>query len=66
MEVRNAMASIELHTIKGSWKANVQGHSIIEGVTFPIQNGKPILVWPPHKSEAKVLPMPKWADRAKK
>ena len=64
--VRNAFASVSVHTIKGLYKADAQGMSPIEGVIIQIQNGKRVIVWPPHKSEARFLPMPKWQDRAKK
>ncbi len=40
--------------------------STIEGLTFQIQNGKRVIVWPAHMSEARSLLMPKWEDRAKK
>ena len=65
-KVREALASIPVYTIKGPWKANEQGMSSIDGLAFQIQNGKRVLVWPEHLAEAKVLPMPKWEDRAKK
>ncbi len=64
--VRNAFASVSMHTIKGLYKADAQGMSPIEGVIIQIQDGKRVIVWPPHKSEARFLPMPKWQDRAKK
>ena len=65
-KVRDALASIEVATIKGPWKANEQGRSPIKGVAYQIQNGKRVIVWPAHMSEARFLPMPKWEDRAKK
>ena len=65
-KVRNAFASVSVHTIKGLYKADAQGMSPIEGVIIQIQNGERVIIWPPHKSEARFLPMPKWADRAKK
>ncbi len=44
-----------------------QGLSTIEGLTFQIQNGKRMIVWPKHIAEAKyILPMPRWEERAKK
>ena len=64
--MRNALASITVDTVLGPWKANEQGMSPIEGVTFQIQNGKRVIVWPPHLTEARFLPMPKWEDKAKK
>ncbi len=65
-KVRDALASIEVATIKGPWKVNEQGYSAIEGMTFQIQNGKRVIVWPATMAEAKFLPMPKWEERAKK
>ncbi len=65
-KVREALASIEVQTIRGRWKANEQGLSTIEGLTTQIQNGKRVIVWPSHMSEARFLLMPKWEDRAKK
>ncbi len=55
-----------MQTIRGRWKANEQGLSTIDGLTFQIQNGKRVIVWPEHVAEAKALPMPKWEERGKK
>ena len=65
-KVRNALASITVETIKGTWKANAQGFGRIKGMTYQIQNGERVIIWPPHQGEAKFLPMPNWEDRAKK
>ncbi len=65
-KIREALALISVHTIRGVYKANEQGMSPIVSVAFQIQNGKRLLVWPAHVAQAKVLLMPKWADRAKK
>ena len=65
-KVRDALTSIRVNTIVGGWKANEQGVGSIEGVTFQIQNGERMIVWPNRFAETKVLLMPKWADRAKK
>ena len=65
-KVREALASIEVQAIRGRWKANEQGLSTIDGLTTQIQNGKRVIVWPSHMSEARFLLMPKWEDRAKK
>ncbi len=63
-KLRNAMASIAIETIMGRWKPNAQGLSTIEGLTFQIQNGKRVIVWPKHIAEAKyMLPMPRWEER---
>lgn len=63
--VRDALASIRVETIVGSWKVDEQGLSNREGLTFQIQNGERVIVWPAHKSEAKFLPMPRWEGRPK-
>ncbi len=65
-KIRDALASITVHSVRGRWKANEQGLSTIEGLTFQIQNGKRVIVWPATMAEARFLPMPKWADRDKK
>jgi branched-chain amino acid transport system substrate-binding protein len=66
-KLRGAMASISVETITGHWKADAQGLSRIEGLTFQIQNGKRVIVWPKDKAEAKyILPMPRWDERPKK
>ncbi len=64
--LRDALASIDVQTVRGRWKANEQGLSTIEGLSFQIQNGKRVIVWPATMAEARFLPMPKWEDRAKK
>ena len=64
--LRDALASIDVQTVRGRWKANEQGLSTIEGLSFQIQNGKRVIVWPATMAEARFLPMPKWADREKK
>lgn len=64
--VREALTSIEVHTIRGRWKANEQGLSTIDPLTIQIQNGKRVIIWPSHMSEGKFLPTPKWRDRAKR
>jgi branched-chain amino acid transport system substrate-binding protein len=63
--IREALASIRVEAIMGPWKVDAQGLSNREGLTFQIQNGKRVIVWPAHHSEAKFLPMPKWEDRPK-
>ncbi len=65
-KIRDALASITVDTIRGPWKVNEKGVSTIEGVTFQIQNGERVIVWPAHMSEVRFIPMPKWEDRAKK
>jgi branched-chain amino acid transport system substrate-binding protein len=63
--VRDALASIRVETIGGPWKVDEQGLSNREGLTFQIQNGERVIVWPAHKAEARFLPMPRWEERPK-
>ncbi len=63
-KVRDALSSITVSTIMGGYKADAQGLSHHEGLTFQIQNGKRMIVWPKHMAEANyILPMPRWAER---
>ena len=63
--VRDALASIRVETIQGPWKVDEQGLGNREGLTFQIQNGERVIVWPAHMAEARFLPMPRWEDRSK-
>ena len=65
-KIRFALSSIKITTLYGPWQVNKEGLSNRVGLTFQIQNGKRVIVWPAHQAEAKFLPMPKWEDRAKK
>jgi branched-chain amino acid transport system substrate-binding protein len=66
-KVRDALASISVSTIMGGYKADAQGLSPQEGLTFQIQNGQRVIVWPKRIAEAKyILPMPKWDERPTK
>ncbi len=69
-KVREALASVPVYTILGPWKADERGYSrsshISFHITYQIQNGKRVIVWPEHVAEGKFIPMPKWEDRAKK
>ncbi len=66
-KIRDALASILVYTVRGPYKANERGFSIpAEALTFQIQNGKRVFVWPATMAEARFLPMPKWEERAKK
>lgn len=65
-KVRDALASIEVRTIMGGYKADAQGLSFQEGLTFQIQSGQRVIVWPKQMAEANyILPMPKWDERSK-
>jgi branched-chain amino acid transport system substrate-binding protein len=65
-KVRDALASITVETIKGTYKADAKGLSTIEVFTFQIQNGQRVIVWPKQMAEAEyILPMPRWDQRPK-
>lgn len=66
-KIRDALASVIVETIKGTYKADAKGLSTMEGFTFQIQNGKRVIVWPKQMAEAKyILPMPRWDERLSK
>ncbi len=65
-KMRDALAAITVQTVMGPWKVDERGFMSIDGLAIQIQNGKRVIVWPAHKSEARFLPMPKWEERAKK
>ena len=66
-KVREALASIAVYTVKGPYKANESGVSpSTEPLTFQIQRGERVIVWPEQVAEGKFIPMPKWEDRGKK
>ena len=66
-KIREMLATIGVYTIRGLYKANERGVSpSTDGLAIQIQNGERVIVWPEHVAEAKLLLMPKWADRAKK
>ncbi len=63
-KVRNAYQTIDVMTMFGRYKVNDIGLNSHKGMTFQIQNGKRIVVWPEAQAQAKAkLPMPKWSDR---
>lgn len=63
-KVRDSLASIAVSTIMGGYKADAQGLSPHQGLTFQIQNGKRVIVWPKKMAEAKyILPTPRWDER---
>jgi branched-chain amino acid transport system substrate-binding protein len=63
-KVRDALATIKVNTITGEWSVDETGMNDKEGLTFQIQNGERVIVWPPDVAEAKaILPMPEWSKR---
>lgn len=63
-KVRDALASLSVQTIIGTYKVDENGLNSHEGLTFQIQDGERVIVYPPHLAEAKArLPMPSWSSR---
>ena len=63
-KVRDAYATIDVMTMFGRYKVDSRGLSSHKGMTFQIQNGKRMIVWPKELAQVKaILPMPKWSDR---
>jgi branched-chain amino acid transport system substrate-binding protein len=63
-KVRDALASIEVDTVFGHYKANAKGMNQHEGLTFQILQGKRRIVYPEKWAETKArLPMPEWEKR---
>ncbi len=64
-KVHNAMAFIWVETIMVHGKPHARGLSTIEGLTFQIENGNRVIVWPKHIAEAKyTLQIPSWEGRS--
>ena len=65
-KLRTAMADVTVETVAGLRTPDAQGLSTIEGLTFQIQKGQRVIVWPKQMAEAKyILPMPRWDERPK-
>ncbi len=63
-KLRDAYASIDVMTMFGRYKVDAKGLSRHQGMTFQIQNGKRMIVWPKEQAQVKAkLPMPKWSER---
>ncbi|MCH8883575.1 MAG: amino acid ABC transporter substrate-binding protein [SAR324 cluster bacterium] len=62
--VRDALSTIKVRTIIGTFDVDDNGLNSHEGLTFQIQNGQRVIVWPEHLAQGKAkLPMPKWSER---
>ncbi|MEK6712058.1 MAG: amino acid ABC transporter substrate-binding protein [Nitrospinota bacterium] len=60
------LKGLETTTILGRWKVDDRLMNEHEGLTFQIQNGKRLVVWPPRYAQTKAkLPMPDWDKRPK-
>jgi branched-chain amino acid transport system substrate-binding protein len=63
-KLRDALATIEVHSIFGRYKVDAKGLNSHEGLTFQILRGQRKVVWPEKWAETKAeLPMPEWAKR---
>ena len=63
-KLREAMATIDVQTIFGHYKADAKGMNSHEGITFQILKGQRRVVWPERLAETKAeLPMPEWSKR---
>ncbi len=63
-KLRDAYATIDVMTMFGRYKVNEKGLGSHKGMTFQIQNGKRMIVWPKDQAQVKAkLPMPKWSER---
>jgi branched-chain amino acid transport system substrate-binding protein len=63
-KVRDAMASLEVHTVFGKFKVDAKGMNNHEGLTFQILKGERRIVFPEKWAETKAeLPMPEWSKR---
>ncbi len=64
VQIRNAMSDLKMKTVMGTFDVNDQGLNKHQGLTFQIQDGQRVIIWPPSMAEGKArLPMPKWSDR---
>jgi branched-chain amino acid transport system substrate-binding protein len=63
-KIRDAYENIDVMTMFGRYRVNEKGLNGHQGMTFQIQNGKRMIVWPKELAQVKAkLPMPKWSDR---
>jgi branched-chain amino acid transport system substrate-binding protein len=63
-KLRDALATIDVHSTFGRYKVDAKGLNSHEGLTFQILRGKRKVVWPEKWAETKAeLPMPEWSRR---
>ena len=63
-KLRDALATIEVHTVFGRYRVDARGMNAHEGLTFQILQGQRRVVWPDKWAEVKPeLPMPEWSRR---
>ena len=56
-KLRDALASITVDTVMGTWKVDATGFMSTEPTIIQIQKGKRVLVWPAHTAQAPFLPL---------
>jgi branched-chain amino acid transport system substrate-binding protein len=63
-KLREALSTIEVHSIFGHYKVDARGMNNHEGLTFQILRGQRRIVWPEKWAETKAeLPIPDWSKR---
>jgi branched-chain amino acid transport system substrate-binding protein len=63
-KLREALATIEVHSSFGRYKVDGRGMNSHEGLTFQVLRGQRKVVWPEKWAETKAeLPMPEWSKR---
>jgi branched-chain amino acid transport system substrate-binding protein len=63
-KLREALSTIEVHSIFGHYKVDARGMNNHEGLTFQILRGQRRIVWPEKWAETKAeLPIPNWSKR---
>ena len=63
-KLRDALATIDVHSTFGRYKVDAKGLNSHEGLTFQILRGQRKVVWPEKWAETKAeLPMPEWSRR---
>jgi branched-chain amino acid transport system substrate-binding protein len=63
-KLRDALATIEVHSVFGRYKVDAKGMNAHEGITFQVLKGQRRVVWPEKWAETKPeLPMPEWSKR---
>src|SRR5207247_6903131 len=61
-KLRDALATIEVHSVFGRYKVDAKGMNAHEGITFQVLKGQRRVVWPEKWAETKPeLPMPEWS-----
>jgi branched-chain amino acid transport system substrate-binding protein len=63
-KLREALATISVHSVFGHYKVDAKGMNNHEGLTFQILQGQRKVVWPEKFAQTKAeLPIPEWSKR---